>query len=77
MSPLESFFSRVKPIYGGAGYESTLVEKCPNDSESTHLDDKGVESGVEEIKILVVTKLPLWISRNSIMIIAPYLNAFL
>ena len=31
VSALESLFSRVKPTYGGAGYESTLVEKRPND----------------------------------------------
>ena len=47
VTPLESLFSRVKPTYGGARYESTLVEKRPDDSKSTYLDDKGVESAVE------------------------------
>ena len=29
VTPLESLFSRIKPIDEGAGYESTLVEKTP------------------------------------------------
>ena len=58
VTPVESLFLRVKPIDEGAGYESTLVEKRPNDSESTYLDDKGVESGVEEIKILGSNETP-------------------
>ncbi len=52
VTPLESLLLCVKPIDEGAEYGSTLVEKRPNDSESTYLDNKGVESGVEEIKIL-------------------------
>ena len=52
VSPLESLFSRVKPFDGGAGYESTLVEKRPNDSESIYLDAKSIKSGVEDVKTL-------------------------
>ena len=36
----------------GPGYEPTLVEKRPNDSESIYLDAKSTESGVEDIKTL-------------------------
>ena len=34
VNPIESLFSNVNPNDDGAGYESTLVEKCPNDLES-------------------------------------------
>ena len=50
MTPIESLFSNVKRNDDGAGYESTFVEKRPNDSESTYLDAKSIESGVEDIK---------------------------
>ena len=33
-------------------YESTLVEKRPNDSESIYLDAKSIKSGVEDVKTL-------------------------
>ena len=36
----------------GVGYEFILVEKRSDDSEFIYFDDKGVESGVEEVKIL-------------------------
>ncbi|KIO96643.1 hypothetical protein QP38_2401 [Levilactobacillus brevis] len=49
VTPVESLFSCVKPNNDGAGYESTLVEKCPNDSESIYLDAKSIENGVEDI----------------------------
>ena len=52
VTPIESLFSSVKPNDDGAGYESTLVEKRPNDSESIYLDAKSIESGVEGIKTL-------------------------
>ena len=58
VTPIECLFSCVKPNDDGAGYESTLVEKHPNDSESTYLDDKDMESGVEEIKILGSNETP-------------------
>ena len=45
-------FSSAKPNDDGAGYESTLVEKRPNDSESIYLDAKSIESGVEDINTL-------------------------
>ena len=35
-----------------------MVEKSPNDSEPTYLDDTGAESGVEEIKILGSNETP-------------------
>ena len=52
VTPIESLFSCVKPNDDGAGYESTLVEKRPNDSESIYLDAKSIESGVEDVKTL-------------------------
>ena len=51
-TPIESLFSSAKPNDDGAGYESTLVEKRPNDSESIYLDAKSIESGVEDVKTL-------------------------
>ena len=30
VTPIESLFSNVKPNDDGAGYESTLIEKCPH-----------------------------------------------
>ena len=45
-------FSCVKPNDDGAGYEYTLIEKHPNDSESIYLDPKSIESGVEDIRTL-------------------------
>ena len=41
---IESLFSSIKPNDDGAGYESTLVEKGPNDSESIYLDAKSIVS---------------------------------
>ena len=52
VTPIESLFYSVKPNHDGAGYESTLVEKRPNDSESIYLDAKNTISGVEDIKTL-------------------------
>lgn len=52
VTPIESQFYCVKPNNYGAGYEYTLVEKFPNDSESIYLDAKSVKSGVEDVKTL-------------------------
>ncbi|KAE8780044.1 Disease resistance protein RPM1 [Hordeum vulgare] len=52
VTPIESLFSNIKPNDDGAGYESTLVEKRPNDLESIYLDAKSTESGVEDIQTL-------------------------
>ncbi|KAI5006819.1 hypothetical protein ZWY2020_034062, partial [Hordeum vulgare] len=48
--PIESLFSCVKPNDYGAGYESTFLEKFPNDSESIYHDDKSIKNGVEDPK---------------------------
>ena len=52
VTPIESLFSCVKPNFYGAGYESTLVEKCPQNSESIYLHAKSIKSGVEDVKTL-------------------------
>ena len=70
VTPLESLFCNVKPNDDGAGYESTFVDKRPNDSESIYLDAKSIESGVEDIKTLSRNETTTLISRNSIMIVA-------
>ena len=49
---IEFLFFCVKFNDDGAGYEFILVEKCFNDLEFIYFDDKGVQSVVEEIKIL-------------------------
>ena len=53
----------------GTGDESTLVKRCPNDSEFLDLDAKFGKSGIGEVKTLVAMNPLFWISRNLIMII--------
>src|SRR6187399_1422961 len=50
VSPIRSLFSSINLDKYGTGDESTLIKRCPNDSEFLDLDAKIVKSGSEEIK---------------------------
>ena len=67
---IESLFANINLDKYGTGDESTLVRRCPKNSEFLDLDAKVDKSGIEEVKTLGI-KNPLFrISRNLIMIIA-------
>ena len=67
---IKSLFSNMNLDKDGTGDESTLVKRCPNDSEFLDLDAKIGKSGIEEVKNLHSNEPTIWISRNLIMIIA-------
>ena len=52
VSPIRSLFSSMNLDKHGTGHQSTLVKRCPNDSEFLDLDAKIAKSGIEEIKTL-------------------------
>ena len=52
MSPIKSLFCNITLDNGGTRDESTLVKRCPNDSEFLDLDKKIGKSGIEEVKTL-------------------------
>ena len=56
VSPIKSLFSNMNLDKGGAGDESTLVKRRPNDSEFLDLDANFFKSGIEEIKTIDVAK---------------------
>ena len=52
VSPIKSLFFNMNLDNDGAGDESTLVRRHPNDSEFLDLDAKIGKSGIEEVKTL-------------------------
>ena len=52
VSPIKSLFSNMNLDKDGTGDESTLVKRCPNDSEFLDLDAKINKSGIAEVKTL-------------------------
>ena len=70
VSPIKFLFFNINLDNYGTGDESTLVKRCPNDSEFLDLDAKIGKSGIGEIKTYIVMNPLLWISRNLIMIIS-------
>ena len=52
MTPIKSLFSNINLDKDGTGEESTLVKRCPYDSEGENLVEKIDKSGVEEVKTL-------------------------
>ena len=52
VSPIKFLFFNINLDNYGTGDESTLVKRCPNDSEFLDLDAKIGKSGIEEIKTL-------------------------
>ena len=52
VSPIKSLFCNMNLDNDGTGDESTLVKRCPNDSEFLDLDVKIGKSGIEEVKTL-------------------------
>ena len=51
VSPIKSLFANMTPVKDGTGYESTLVKRCPNDSEFLDLDAKLVKVGLERSRL--------------------------
>ena len=51
VTPIESFFSNINLDKDGTGDESTLVRRCPNDSEFLDLDAKIDKVGLERSKL--------------------------
>ena len=70
VSPIKSLFSNINLDKDGTGDESTLVKRCPNDSEFLDLDAKLVKVGSKRSKLYIPMNPLFWISRNLIMIIA-------
>ena len=54
VSPIKSLFSNMNLGNDGAGDESTLVKRRPNDSEFLDLDAKFGKSGIGEVMILIM-----------------------
>ena len=52
VTPIKSLFSNINIDKDGTGDDSTLVRRCPNDSEFLDLDAKIDKSGIEEVKTL-------------------------
>mgnify|MGYP005822580313 FL=1 len=52
VSPIKSLFCNMNLDNDGTGDESTLVKRCPNDSEFLDLDAKNGKSRIEEVKTL-------------------------
>src|SRR3954471_15172808 len=52
VSPIKSLFCNMNLDNDGSGYESTLVRRCPKNSEFLDLDAKIGKSGIEEVKTL-------------------------
>src|SRR3954462_10072955 len=52
VTPIESLFYNINLDKYGTGDESTLVKRCPNDSEFLDLDAKINKSGIGEVKTL-------------------------
>ena len=52
VSPIKYLFSNINLDKDGTRDESTLVKRCPNDSEFLDLDAKINKSGIEEVKTL-------------------------
>ena len=70
VTPLKSLFSNMNLDKDGIGYESTLVRRCPNDSECLVLMQKLVKVGLKRSKLYIAMNPIFWISRHLIMIIA-------
>ena len=70
VSHIRSLFSSMNLDKDGIGDESTLIKRCPNDSEFLDLDAKIEKVGVKRLKFFIVMNPLLWISRDSIMIIS-------
>ena len=49
VSPMKYLFANMNLDKDGIGDESTLIKRCPNDSEFLDLDAKIVKSGIEEV----------------------------
>ena len=52
VTPIEQLFSNIDLDKDGTGDESTLVKRCPNNSEFLDLDAKIDKSGIGEVKTL-------------------------
>ena len=52
VSPINSLFCNMNLDNDGTGHESTLIKKCPSDSEFLVLDAKINKSGIGEVKTL-------------------------
>ena len=51
VAPIKSLFSKMDLDKDGTGDETTLVKRCPNDSEFLDLDAKIDKSGIEKVKL--------------------------
>ena len=69
VSPIRSLFCNMNLDNNGTGDESTLIKRCPNDSEFLDLDAKLVKVGLKRSKLYIAMNPLFWISRNLIVII--------